>query len=68
MPLVTNSGREFRRVRGFRVENWAELGKRKRDFSLRRPTHSQERMPKKKSAFSVRNDGVEWAAGERAMR
>ena len=32
--------------------------KRKRDFSLRRPTHSQERMRKKKSACSVRNDGV----------
>ena len=28
----------------------------KRDFSLRRPTHSQERMRKKKSACSVRND------------
>jgi hypothetical protein len=32
--------------------------KRKRDFSLRRPTHSQERMRKKKSARSVRNDGA----------
>jgi len=30
---------------------------RKRDFSLRRPTHSQERMRKKKLACSVRNDG-----------
>ncbi len=30
----------------------------RRDFSLRRPTHSQERMRKKKSACSVRNDGV----------
>src|SRR5437879_13578626 len=30
----------------------------KRDFSLRRPTHSQERMRKKKSVCSVRNDGV----------
>src|SRR5216683_7648080 len=29
----------------------------KRDFSLRRPTHSQERMRKKKSACFVRNDG-----------
>jgi hypothetical protein len=37
--------------------------KRKRDFSLREPTHSQERMRKKKSARSVRNDGgVAWAA------
>jgi hypothetical protein len=32
--------------------------KRKRDFSLRRPTHSQERMREKKSARSVRNDGA----------
>jgi hypothetical protein len=31
--------------------------KEKRDSSLRRPTHSQERMRKKKSACSVRNDG-----------
>src|SRR5260370_6944942 len=31
--------------------------KRKRDFSLRRPTASQERSGKKKSACSVRNDG-----------
>jgi len=31
-----------------------------RDFSLRRPTHSQERMRKKKSACSVRNDGWGW--------
>src|SRR5216683_1475595 len=31
--------------------------KRKRDFSLRRPTASQERSWKKKSACSVRNDG-----------
>jgi hypothetical protein len=39
--------------------------KRKRDFSLREPTHSQERMRKKKSARSVRNDGgVAWAAEE----
>ena len=30
----------------------------KRDFSLRRPPHSRERMRKKKSACSVRNDGV----------
>ena len=29
----------------------------KRDFSLRRPTLSQERKGKKKSASSVRNDG-----------
>ncbi len=35
--------------------------KRKRDFSLRRPTHSQERMRKKESACSVRNDGRGWA-------
>src|SRR5216684_5514077 len=35
--------------RRYRVEE-------KRDFSLRRPTHSQERMRKKKSACSVRND------------
>src|SRR6266478_3997278 len=33
--------------------------KRKRDFSLREPTASQERSGKKKSARSVRNDG--WA-------
>jgi hypothetical protein len=31
--------------------------KRKRDFSLRRPTLSQERKRKKKSACFVRNDG-----------
>src|SRR6266478_2271452 len=31
--------------------------KRKRDFSLRRPTASQERSGKKKSACSARNDG-----------
>ena len=30
---------------------------KKRDFSLRGPTHSQERMRKKKSARSVRNYG-----------
>src|SRR5260370_32893473 len=29
------------------------------EVSLRRPTHSQERMRKKKSACSVRNDGEE---------
>jgi len=29
--------------------------KRNRDFSLRRPTHSQERMRKKKSVCSVRS-------------
>jgi len=34
------------------------MGKARRDFSLRRPTHSQERMRKKKSACFVRNDGV----------
>jgi hypothetical protein len=34
----------------------AERGGEGRDFSLRRPTHSQERMRKKKSACSVRND------------
>src|SRR5229473_4570195 len=49
--------------------------RRKRDFippnardgaevSLRRPTHSQERMRKKKSACSVRNDRLEAWAGE----
>src|SRR5216684_5691513 len=32
-------------------------GQEKRDFSLRRPTLSQERKRKKKSACSVRNDG-----------
>jgi len=36
--------------RRYRVEE-------KRDFSLRRPTHSQERMRKRKSACFVRNDG-----------
>jgi hypothetical protein len=38
-------------------------GKARRDFSLHRPTHSQERMRKKKSAFSVRNDGARGAHG-----
>src|SRR5260370_6567461 len=33
------------------------VAKSKRDFSLRRPTLSQERKRKKKSARSVRNDG-----------
>ncbi len=42
---------KFRRYKG-RLEP-----KRKRDFSLRRPTASQERKRKKKSACSVRNDG-----------
>jgi hypothetical protein len=38
-----------------------EPTKEKRDFSLRGPTHSQERMRRKKSARSVRNDGwVVW--------
>src|SRR5260370_40747898 len=48
--------------------------KRKRDFipqnarddaevSLRTPAHSRERMRGKKSACSVRNDGVGWSAG-----
>jgi hypothetical protein len=36
----------------------------KRDFSLRRPTLSQERKRKKKSACSVRNDGVARRRGE----
>jgi hypothetical protein len=37
--------------------------KRKRDFSLRKPTLSQERKGKKKSACSVRNDGGgRWSA------
>src|SRR6266446_2492076 len=35
----------------------------KRDFSLRGPTHSQERMRKKKSACSVRNDGGAFGIG-----
>src|SRR6266850_439274 len=35
---------------------------RKRDFSLRAPTGSQERSGKKKSARSVRNDGWVWEA------
>jgi hypothetical protein len=42
------------------VERSAWYGKkekRQRDFSLRRPTLSQERKRKKKSACSVRNDG-----------
>jgi hypothetical protein len=34
-----------------------ENGRKKKDFSLRRPTLSQERKRKKKSACSVRNDG-----------
>jgi hypothetical protein len=33
---------------------------------IRRPTHSQERMQKKKSACSVRKDGVVGAAGQLA--
>ncbi len=48
-------------------EGLAQIDERKRDFSLRRPTHSsrkttrdaknaQERIRKKKSACSVRND------------
>ena len=36
--------------------------KEKRDFSLRRPTHSLERMRKKKSVCFVRNDGC-WVGG-----
>jgi hypothetical protein len=39
----------------------ADLGnqnKEKRDFSLRRPTDSQERIGRKESACSVRNDVV----------
>ncbi len=44
------SGNEGRSGRGARREE-------KRDFSLREPTHSQERMRKKKSARFVRNDG-----------
>jgi hypothetical protein len=36
----------------------------KRDFSLRRPTFSQERKGKKKSACSVRNDVQEGSEGE----
>jgi len=35
----------------------------KRDFSLRRPTLSQERMRKKKSACFVRNDGGAFGIG-----
>src|SRR5713226_10001700 len=34
------------------------------EVSLRRPPHSQERMRKKKSACSVRNDGWVWGAVE----
>src|SRR3989442_12777982 len=41
--------RQFRRSR--------DRSKEERDFSLRRPTLSQERKGKKKSACSVRNDG-----------
>src|SRR2546425_866522 len=41
--------RQFRRPR--------DRSKEERDFSLRRPTLSQERKGKKKSACSVRNDG-----------
>ncbi|SRR6266849_8377216 len=44
----------------------AGRGKRKRDFSLRRPTASQERSGQKKSACSVRNDGV--GGGRAGMR
>jgi hypothetical protein len=41
----------------------ARVREEKRDFSLRRLTHSQERMRKKKSACFVRNDGWgAWAA------
>src|SRR5712692_3816159 len=38
--------------------------RRKRDFSLRRPTHLQEQMRKKKSACSDRNDGLAGGRGE----
>src|SRR6266852_2606437 len=44
----------------------AGRGKRKRDFSLRRPTASQERSGQKKSACFVRNDGV--GGGRAGMR
>src|SRR5712692_5311750 len=47
---VVKRGRDFITSAGRR--------KRKRDFTLRRPTASQERSGKKKSACSVRNDGV----------
>ena len=46
---------EVMRVRGAGARTRSE---EKRDFSLRRPTHSQERMRKKKSACFVRNDGA----------
>jgi len=40
-----------------------ETRKEKRDSSLRRPTDSQERKQKKKSACSVRNDGGAYRVG-----
>src|SRR5260370_717012 len=40
----------------------------KRDFSLRRPTHSQDRMRKKNSTCSVRNDGVVGRRGSSVFR
>src|SRR5712664_1270721 len=52
--LQNRSGCESRNSRMTRGEESEE----KRDFSLRRPTLSQERKRKKKSACSVRNDGV----------
>ena len=69
LALRETSAREFREYFIPDHSNWkkheASLyngrdGKEKRDSSLRRPTLSQERKRKKKSACSVRNDGRVW--------
>src|SRR5260370_2321988 len=64
-PLRRTGGGAEGEARNWKLQNrsWkseTRNGKsgEKRDFSLRRPTHSQERMRKKKSACFVRNDRV----------
>jgi len=54
-PRLLDARAEEKRVSHI-VRNVSSV-KAKRDFSLRRPTHSQERKRKRKSACSVRNDG-----------
>jgi hypothetical protein len=53
---------EWEAKRGRRREVAATRDEAKRDFSLRRPTYSQERMQKKESACSIRNDGASFSA------
>src|SRR6266850_995674 len=59
-------GLQMRRAREERFHTFVRndgQGKEQRDFSLRRPTHSQERMRKKKSACPCESDGGRGARG-----